>query len=627
MTALAQLCARAAALPDGEPGGWLELLEEAIDTDARSFPLMAAVAPSATAVQRAFAFVLATRSNDLSETRWLVAASLLCSSESLSDLSTATNLMTWMGRDVNGRVSLPALVRRAAGRFLVDALDGAPLLQITAVDTLVSLASAARTLFTRTTAKALLERLSDLLSSSDDLMNDDIRQLRARIRPTKAPAQIPFEPREIRLLTESVAEHIRPRIGRRQQHALDGWLQHVRFLEEGGAAASDHKSDVLELRLVEGVSGLGPLADLLASFEALLASVGRLLSPNAAAPTLGPLSAATGSFSFRAVSRPRVSDRRALALTHRLLSQVADIDRLKGSLGSDHETWKRLKGYLDQVSKQAGVVETALFSATAEHWRRVARVDPASAKRTADRIAEHNGETTTLARDRGYLVAANARAGTFTAQLKRHGEVEGNAATASTLTRVSLGRTYAFRLQITQSSRLVGVQDTWLLLQLDREEEAEDLADAGGSDRPVGKGDVPQAKLERALQVAELISRGKQPTPKLVGVKGQRNIDYYLHAARLLGLLDRENRITTVGRLAFAEDEDARMRRIAMKFEEMSVAEEWVAWAKRTRLADVDTSTAAAFLASQSSLKQGTIDTRAGYLRKWHKIFSPFWNA
>ncbi len=243
----------------------------------------------------------------------------------------------------------------------------------------------------------------------------------------------------------------------------------------------------------------------------------------------------------------------------------------------------------------------------------------------AEQLAEQVDASETTVRDSGFFIAANARAGSFTAKLRNHGEVDGTTASIAALKRVSLGRPYVFRLELTRASRLVGDLDTWVLLQLEDDDSDGDDEDFETPERPVGKGDVPQAKLEKALKVAELVFLGKRPTPASVNVKSQRNVDYYLHAARLLGLLDRRNRMTSVGRVAFAEDPDERMLRIAMKFEEMKVAQEWVSWTGASRLADVDRSTAAAFLHARSSLKKGTIDTRASCLRTWHKLFSPYW--
>lgn len=627
MTTLGELAGRAASVPAEDPHAWLELLEEAIDADPEALPLLAAIAPRNPVVARALAFTLATRTHDLSETRWLVAAALLCSPESVADPSTATNLITWLTRELAENAPLPALVRRAAGSFLADAAETSPLIQLAVLDALAPLATPARSLFTRTTVALLLDRVPTAASSSDELTKSDIRRIRRTLRPADLPSRIPFAPSELHLIATGLAEHLESLIGAQEHASLDAWLQRVEFLEDAGAIASREKGEVVELQLVNGATSIRPVADLLSSFEALLGAAGRLLSPRADAVTLTPLSAATGSFSFRAVSRGRTADKKALDLTHHLLLHADDIDHLKEALGDDHETWKRLKSYLDQVARQDGEVETALYSGSVDNWRRVTRVRPDSAEQTARRIAEHADTSTRTLRDRGRFIAANMRQGTFTAKLDKHGEVDGTAMDPAALNRVSLGRPYAFRLEASYVQRLLGDQTTYTLNKLDREEDADDGVDIEKGDRPVGKGDVPQAKLERALQVAELISEGKRPTPKLVGVKAQRNVDYYLHAARLLGLLDRENRITSVGRLAFSEDQDERMLRIALKFEEMTVAEEWVAWAGKSRLAEVDPASAADFLAARSSLRQGTIDTRAGYLRKWHKLFSPYWSA
>lgn len=136
---------------------------------------------------------------------------------------------------------------------------------------------------------------------------------------------------------------------------------------------------------------------------------------------------------------------------------------------------------------------------------------------------------------------------------------------------------------------------------------------------------VPQADdLHQVLKVAlAVVSEGLDKTA--LGAKfglGLRNVNYYLAAARILGLLDAANEPTRRAMAITGVSQAEMLRAVAVYFEDSKVCREWLRWASVSRLSDLDPGSASAFLTAR--LSGDTATRRSKTLRGWLQTVQPY---
>jgi hypothetical protein len=128
---------------------------------------------------------------------------------------------------------------------------------------------------------------------------------------------------------------------------------------------------------------------------------------------------------------------------------------------------------------------------------------------------------------------------------------------------------------------------------------------------------IPQANdVAKVFRVVELATRGTSITPRLLSVV-PRQVDYYKHAARVLGFLDEDGTPTSVGRRLASSDESIRLALFRTQFERSACGAAWVRWSRGRSLADVEPESAEQFVTTTSDLDATTAERRAQTLRVW----------
>ncbi len=133
--------------------------------------------------------------------------------------------------------------------------------------------------------------------------------------------------------------------------------------------------------------------------------------------------------------------------------------------------------------------------------------------------------------------------------------------------------------------------------------------------------DVPQANsVEEVLQVVDaILQHGEATVDDVDNLGTERQIAYYKHGARILGLLDDDNLPTERARALVGRSVAQRLVLLAVYFEDSAIVREWRRWSGKESLVDLDPSTAQDFIAQTvSGLTGTTIGRRASTLRKWH---------
>jgi hypothetical protein len=113
-------------------------------------------------------------------------------------------------------------------------------------------------------------------------------------------------------------------------------------------------------------------------------------------------------------------------------------------------------------------------------------------------------------------------------------------------------------------------------------------------------------------------------TPQALGVTTKRQVSYYKHAAKVLGLLGDFDRLTPSGeqlpRLSGAQ----RLAVACVKFESSRCGAEWIRWADKATLLEVPLESAESFLAEAVvDLSEATVKRRAATLMRWHGDLMP----
>lgn len=135
--------------------------------------------------------------------------------------------------------------------------------------------------------------------------------------------------------------------------------------------------------------------------------------------------------------------------------------------------------------------------------------------------------------------------------------------------------------------------------------------------------DIPQADvLERVFRVVDLVAQGDSLTSAALEVT-RRQVGYYAHAARSLGLIDRLPSLTTAGRQLARSSPEQRLQATVVHFESSVCGEAWIRWSGAHTLLDVVPETAETFLREVvSGLSEDTRGRRAQTLMSWHKTLT-----
>jgi hypothetical protein len=133
--------------------------------------------------------------------------------------------------------------------------------------------------------------------------------------------------------------------------------------------------------------------------------------------------------------------------------------------------------------------------------------------------------------------------------------------------------------------------------------------------------DIPQADdLNVVFRLVELIATGREVRPQELGVV-KRQVSYYSHAARILGLLDDDGEPTQLGRRILVTDRRARAREASLGFAQSAVGMAWTAWSGRP-VTDLNPESAERFIRAVSDLEESTVQRRALTLRSWVRQFN-----
>lgn len=138
--------------------------------------------------------------------------------------------------------------------------------------------------------------------------------------------------------------------------------------------------------------------------------------------------------------------------------------------------------------------------------------------------------------------------------------------------------------------------------------------------------DVPQANdLRKVFSIIEIKGQGNFVTPESLGLTTERQVAYYLHAARLLNLLSSSNSINSIGYQFIALDHGQRMKVAAIRFESSTCGWAWLKWAGVTKISELDPKTASRFLLEHcKSLSKDTAERRAKTLERWQIDLAPY---
>jgi hypothetical protein len=395
---------------------------------------------------------------------------------------------------------------------------------------------------------------------------------------------------------------------------LERWSEKLLADEETAASASAKNAVVIEFSVGGNAVELGRFGQLLQAGSNLFAEVEASQFAPPRVSQLRPIWATDGSFSLRALAEGAHARQTAEYLEDILASISLRGERLKESVKWPSVA-KRLRGFLDAVVAQDGPVSTSFFGVRAGQTvrRRVLDREQVELARAwlEDAPSTSAEERTFLA----VLMAADLSAGTFKCRVDND-EVAGRVRERNILDKVKLGKTYQFVVRETMEERPFGAYRVVELLGLESPDVGELRSSEPDANALPGVC-VPQAPLARVRQAVEIVGSGAAPTPDAFGVRRQRNVDYYLAAARVLTLVDRDGELTAAGRLWRKMERDERERLLAIQLELSVVGQAWVRWAGANRLREVEPSTAERFVFEQTSLGDATARTRAGYLRMW----------
>ena len=227
----------------------------------------------------------------------------------------------------------------------------------------------------------------------------------------------------------------------------------------------------------------------------------------------------------------------------------------------------------------------------------------------------------------GNLEGANRRQGTFEAHSKDLGYVRGEVPVKlrSTLVGKEIGRPYNFSVE--ERLTILGTGEKkplWILKSIIGVAEEQILEEEGVPEEPkkLLSVDVPQQdRFDRIVDVVKLVSSGKELRPKALKMKDTdsslRHIDYMRHAAKILGLLAEDGRLTEAGRKLAQLPKSRVLDLLSIQFELSTVGRLWKTWAGGVEdLHQLDEDSAEKFLLDQG-LSPSMAKRRGRTLRKW----------
>lgn len=147
--------------------------------------------------------------------------------------------------------------------------------------------------------------------------------------------------------------------------------------------------------------------------------------------------------------------------------------------------------------------------------------------------------------------------------------------------------------------------------------------------------DVPQADdIDRVIAVVKCLYKYGNISQFALSVV-KRQVDYYLNAARILGLVDCSFQLTAEG--VMVATSEAPYPIIADQFKHSDVYQEWLSWSMANGFSDVETGTAENFLSdyfmsaslpknqtlTNNAIGTGTIPRRAKTLDDWNYLLQP----
>ena len=138
--------------------------------------------------------------------------------------------------------------------------------------------------------------------------------------------------------------------------------------------------------------------------------------------------------------------------------------------------------------------------------------------------------------------------------------------------------------------------------------------------------DVPQANtVKQVFECVDAMARnGEVNVADISSITAPRQVDYYKHGARVLGLFDDDNLPTARARAILGLPYPEQLGVTAVYFEDSAIGRAWRRWAGEARLSDVDPKTAESFLTQCARGLSGTTPARrASTLRKWHAELMP----
>ncbi|MDN3617017.1 DUF6575 domain-containing protein [Vibrio gallaecicus] len=135
---------------------------------------------------------------------------------------------------------------------------------------------------------------------------------------------------------------------------------------------------------------------------------------------------------------------------------------------------------------------------------------------------------------------------------------------------------------------------------------------------------VPQADdLKRVFDVVIAKSEYQEVNEFTLGIT-PRQVAYYLHAARMLGYLDRSNQATSAGMQFGKLDDNQRLKSAAMRFQSSDCGWTWISWASGKTLSDIPDGSGFDFLQDcVPTLNANTARRRSKTLNAWLKLFKP----
>lgn len=132
---------------------------------------------------------------------------------------------------------------------------------------------------------------------------------------------------------------------------------------------------------------------------------------------------------------------------------------------------------------------------------------------------------------------------------------------------------------------------------------------------------VPQSNcLDRVIDIVRHRAEGGELDHKLIsGISSPRQVQYHVHAAKCLGLLNPNNTLTTSGRvLVHKSNKVAQYQYLADRVESSDFGWAWMNWAGVSSISELDPKSAEQFIKERvKGLKRSSIPRRASSLSSW----------